>query len=161
MKDDEKKGEVCPQCGAPMGEITSTPSGRQLQRCSKGSWNEETKKVEGCPHVRWLAVPEQTLDEKCPKCKAPLVLKVTRFNKKMKKCSTNTWDPATQTASGCDYIEWIGGPTTEQLEEDCPKCGEKLVMMTTSAGKKLKKCSTNKWDRNSRMAVGCDFVEWQ
>jgi ssDNA-binding Zn-finger/Zn-ribbon topoisomerase 1 len=78
----------------------------------------------------------------------------------MKKCSTNVWDPQTRTASGCDYIEWIKG-TTENLEEDCPKCSEKLVLVTTASGKRLKKCSTNKWDKESRMVTGCDFVEWQ
>lgn len=161
MTDNGKKNESCPQCGSALGEITTTPTGRQLQRCSKGAWNEETRKVEGCPYVRWLAVPDEPLDEKCPKCGANLVLRTTRFGKKMKKCSTNTWDAATRTASGCDYVEWIGGATSEQLEEDCPKCGEKLMMMTTAAGKKLKKCSTNKWDSRSRMAVGCEFVEWQ
>lgn len=151
---------VCPQCGAPLAEMTTTPSGKQLQRCSKGSWNEAERRVEGCTYVRWFATPDQPLDEKCPKCGAALVLKTTRFGKKMKKCSTNTWDYATKTASGCDYIEWLQGGT-EMLEETCPKCGEKLVMLTTSSGKRLKKCSTNKWDPNSRMAVGCEFVEWQ
>lgn len=155
------KEEICPQCGAPLAEITTTPSGKQLQRCSKGAWNEAARRVEGCTYVRWFAVPDQSLEEKCPKCGANLVLKTTRFGKKMKKCSTNIWDPATRTPSGCDYIEWINAATTEALEEKCPKCGENLVMVSTASGKRLKKCSTNKWDRDSRMAVGCDFVEWQ
>ncbi|HLC94266.1 MAG TPA: topoisomerase DNA-binding C4 zinc finger domain-containing protein [Patescibacteria group bacterium] len=154
------KDTTCPQCGAPLGEVTTTPSGKQLQRCSKGSWNEATRRVEGCTYVRWFAAPDQELDEKCPKCGSPLVLKTTRFGKKLKKCSAGTWDAATRTASGCDYVEWVKGKT-EELGEECPKCGAKLVMLTTSNGKRLKKCSTNKWDAQNRMAVGCDFVEWQ
>ena len=29
--------EKCPKCGAPLGEITVTATGRKLQRCSTGS----------------------------------------------------------------------------------------------------------------------------
>lgn len=152
--------EVCPKCGSVLGEVTETKSGRKLQRCSAGTWNPETRTIDGCNFVKWLAVEPKTLDEKCPKCGFPLVMSVTRFGKKMKKCSTATWDPKTRTPGGCDYIEWIKG-TTEALEEDCPKCGAKLVMFTSASGKKLKKCSTNKWDAEQKMATGCDFVEWQ
>jgi rRNA maturation protein Nop10 len=152
--------ETCPKCGSALGEVVETKSGKKFQRCSTGSWNPETRMIEGCPYIKWLAVEPQTLDEKCPKCGSPLILVVTRFGKRMKKCSTATWDPKTRTAGGCDYIEWIKG-TTEPLDEDCPKCGAKLVMFTTAAGKKLKKCSTNQWDREQKMAIGCDFVEWQ
>jgi len=77
----------------------------------------------------------------------------------MKKCSTNVWNKETKKAEGCDYIEWING-TTEALDEDCPKCGQKLVLFTTSAGKKMKKCSTAGWDREKRQATGCTYVQW-
>ena len=149
----------CPKCASALGEVFETKSGRKLQRCSAGSWNPETKTIDGCNYVKWLPVEPQTLDEKCPKCGAPLLMVVTRFGKKMKKCSTGTWDPGTKTAGGCDYVEWLKG-TTEQLDEDCPKCGAKLVLFTTVGGKKLKKCSTNQWDREKRVATGCDYVEW-
>jgi ssDNA-binding Zn-finger/Zn-ribbon topoisomerase 1 len=151
--------DVCPKCGSPMGEVTTTPTGKKLQRCSKNIWNAETKKSEGCLFVKWLAVEPVTLDEKCPKCGSPLLLVVTRFGKKMKKCSTNVWDPATRQASGCDYIEWING-TTEPLDEECPECGSKLVLYTTAAGKKMKKCSTAGWDREKRIPTGCTYVQW-
>ena len=153
------QNEVCPKCGSPLGEITTTKSGRQIQRCSTSSWNPETKKAEGCTYVKWFDVPPQQLDEKCPKCGSPLLLVTTKFDKKLKRCSTNKWDPETKTQSGCDYVEWIKG-TTENLEEDCPKCGNKLVMYTSASGKKLKKCSTSKWDPQARQATGCDFVQW-
>ncbi len=151
--------ETCPKCGSELGEITETKSGRKLRRCSAGSWNAETRTVEGCSYVKWLPVEPKVLEETCPKCGAPLMLIVTRFGKKMKKCSTATWDPKTKTAGGCDYVEWLKG-TTEALDEDCPKCGAKLVLFTTVAGKRLKKCSTNQWNAETRSAVGCDYVEW-
>lgn len=154
---DEK--EKCPKCGSPLGEVIETKTGRKLQRCSTaGPWDPKTKPT-GCTYVKWLAVEPQTLDEKCPKCGSPLVLAVTRFGKKMKKCSTGGWDKLTKTATGCDYIEWING-TTEKLNEACPDCGNPLVLFTTSSGKRLKKCSTAGWDRVARKATGCTYVEW-
>lgn len=155
-----KQDEVCPKCGAPLGEIVETATGKKLQRCTKGSWNKDTKQNEGCDYVKWVTPEPQTLDEKCPKCGSLLVLQTTRFGKKMKKCSAGSWDKATKKVVGCDYVEWING-STESLDEKCPKCGELLIMFTTNAGKKMKKCSTSGWDREKRQATGCDFVEWQ
>ncbi len=142
-----------------MGEVTETSTGKKLQRCTAGSWNKETKKNEGCDYVKWLIVEPQTLDEKCPKCGEPLLLQVTRFGKKMKKCSAGGWDSAAKKATGCDYVEWING-TSEPLEEPCPKCGSNLVLYTTAAGKKMKKCSTSGWDREAKKATGCDYIMW-
>lgn len=159
MQDQEGSENKCPRCGSPLGEIVTTKSGRQMQRCSTGSWNPETKKVEGCPYVKWFDVPPKELDEKCPKCGSALLLVVTRFGKRLKRCSTNKWDPETRTSSGCDFVEWVKG-TNEDLDEDCPKCGSKLVLYTSASGKQLKKCSTNKWDSQKREASGCDFVQW-
>ncbi|MDA1079981.1 MAG: topoisomerase DNA-binding C4 zinc finger domain-containing protein [bacterium] len=150
---------LCPKCNSPLSEVTETPNGRKLQRCSTGSWNKETRKAEGCDYVLWLVAEPEALDEKCPMCDSPLVLQVTRFGKKMKKCSTNTWDPETKTASGCDYVEWING-TTEQTDEKCPECDEPLVIFTTNGGKRMKKCSTAGWDRETRQATGCTHIEW-
>lgn len=151
--------EKCPKCGAPLAEITTTPTGRQLQKCSTGFWNAETKKNEGCDFVKWIVAEPKELDEKCPKCGSPVVLVVTRFGKKMKKCSTNSWNKETKKAESCDYVEWISG-ITEELSEDCPDCGKKLVLYTTAAGKKMKKCSTGGWDSEKRVATGCTYVEW-
>lgn len=151
--------EKCPKCGSPLAPITETPTGRKLQRCSTGNWNKDTRQNEGCDYVKWIQEEPQTLDEKCPKCGSPVVLAVTRFGKKMKKCSTNTWNKETKKAEGCDFIEWMGG-TTEELDEDCPVCGNKLVLYTTSAGKRMKKCSKSGWDSAKREATGCTYVEW-
>lgn len=155
----EEKEEVCSKCGKPLGEVTTTKSGRQLQRCTGGSWNPETHKTDGCDFVKWLAVEPKVLEEKCPKCGEPLVLAVTRFGKKMKKCSTSGWDKEKRLATGCDYIEWING-TTKILDEKCPTCGEALVLYTTANGKRMKKCSTSGWDKENRIATGCTYIQW-
>lgn len=162
MATEEKKttsDEKCPTCGAPLGEITVTKTGRKLQRCSKGSWNPGTRQNTGCDYIKWLEVEPVALDEKCPKCGATLVLAVTRFGKKMKKCSTGSWDKETRKALGCEFVEWIKG-TTEPLDEDCPTCSAKLVLYTTANGKKMKKCSTAGWDKEARKATGCTYIYW-
>ncbi len=151
--------DTCPKCGSPLGEITLTNSGKKLRRCSGGMWNAATKKVDGCDFVLWLPFEPQTLEEKCPKCGAPLVLTMTRFGKKMKKCSTGGWDAEKKQATGCDFVEWING-TTEPLEEECPDCGSKLVLYTTANGKRMKKCSTSGWDRVTKTPTGCTYVQW-
>lgn len=156
MDNNDKK---CPKCGSPLGEITETPTGKKLRRCSKGSWNRETRQSEGCDFVEWIQPEPQQLDEKCPKCGSPLVLQITRFGKKMKKCSKGGWDRETRKPTGCDYIEWLTG-TSVPLEEDCPECGSKLVLYTTASGKKMKKCSTSGWDRATRQPTGCTYVQW-
>lgn len=152
--------DVCPKCGSTLNPVTQTKTGKSLRSCSAGSWNPDTKSVDGCDYVLWVTPDPVELDEKCPKCGSPLLMVVSRFGKKMKKCSTNTWDPETKTASGCDYVEFIG-TTVEQLDEDCPDCGEKLVLKTTAAGKRMKVCSTNSWDPKTKMATGCEYIEWQ
>lgn len=150
---------ICPKCGSPLSEVTTTKTGRKLRRCSKGSWDPETRQNVGCDYVLWMPTEDQALDEKCPKCGSPLVLAFTRFGKKMKKCSTGGWDKEAKKATGCDYVEWING-TTEPLDEDCPECGNKLVLYTTAAGKKMKKCSTSGWDAKKKKATGCTYVSW-
>lgn len=151
--------DKCPKCGNPLGEIVITKTGKKLQRCSTGSWDPETRQSVGCDYVKWLEVEPQALDEKCPKCGSNLILAVTRFGKKMKKCSTGSWDKETRKTIGCDYIEWING-TKEPLDEDCPQCGKKLILFTTNAGKKMKKCSTGGWDSKTRNATGCTYIQW-
>lgn len=150
---------TCPKCQSPLADITITKTGRKLQRCSKGSWDPETRQNVGCDYVKWFEIEPETLNEECPKCGNPLILATTKFGKKMKKCSTNVWNKETKKAEGCDYIEWING-TTEKLDEECPECQSKLVLFTTANGKKMKKCSTAEWDRTARKATGCPYVYW-
>jgi ssDNA-binding Zn-finger/Zn-ribbon topoisomerase 1 len=158
-KEEKTPEDICPKCGSPLAEITTTQTGRKLQRCSTGSWDSQSRKNVGCDYVKWFEIEPLELDETCPKCGSKLILSVTRFGKKMKKCSKGGWDKETKKATGCDYVEWING-TTEQLDEECPECGKKLILFTTNAGKKMKKCSTSGWDRNTRKATGCPYVYW-
>lgn len=152
--------EMCPKCGNLLSPVTETPTGRKLQRCTAGEWDPKTRKTEGCDYVKWLPVEPEELDEKCPKCGNPLILQVTRFGKKMKKCSTGGWDKEKKQATGCDYVEWINTTNTEALDEKCPECGNPLVLFTTAKGKRMKKCSTGGWDKEKRQATGCTYVQW-
>ncbi len=86
-------------------------------------------------------------------------MQFTRFGKKMKKCSAGSWDKETKKAVGCDFVAWING-TTEKTDEECPECGKPLVLFTTNAGKRMKKCSTAGWDSAAKKATGCAYVEW-
>lgn len=151
--------EKCPKCGSDLGPVVETKTGRKLQRCSTaGEWDPK-KKPTGCDYVKWLAVEPKELEEKCPKCGNPLVLAVTRFGKKMKKCSTGGWDSVAKKPIGCDYVEWLGG-TTEALKEKCPECGHDLVLYTTASGKRMIKCSTAGWDKEAKKATGCTYIQW-
>jgi len=155
----DENSNMCPKCGSPLSDITTTKTGRKLQRCSKGSWDPETRENVGCDYVKWHEIKPEALDEKCPKCGNQLVLTFTRFGKKMKKCSAGSWDKEAKKAVGCDYVEWING-STEKLDEECPECGKPLVLFTTNAGKKMKKCSTAGWDPKARKATGCTYIYW-
>ncbi len=154
-----QSSDVCPNCGSPLKEPEETKTGKKLQRCSRGVWNPQTHQTEGCDYVKWLTAEPKMLDEACPKCGAPLVMQITRTGKKMKKCSTGGWDKENRVATGCDYVQWMNGSTTP-LEEDCPLCGEKLVLFVTNAGKRMKKCSTAGWDTKFRQPTGCTYVQW-
>lgn len=156
---EEKKIDVCPKCGSPLGDIQTTSTGKKLQRCSNGSWDSVNKTNIGCDYVKWLQIEPEVLAEKCPKCGAPLIMAVTRFGKKMKRCSKNVWNKETKKSDGCDYIEWING-STEEIGENCPICSKPLVLFTTSTGKRMIKCSTSGWDRERKMATGCSYVQW-
>jgi len=96
----------------------------------------------------------------CPKCGSPLgEITVTKTGRKLRRCSTGSWDPSTRENVGCDYVEWLE-LEPEKLDEACPKCGSPLVLSFTRFGKKMKKCSTNKWDKETKKATGCDYIEW-
>jgi roadblock/LC7 domain-containing protein len=62
---------------------------------------------------------------------------------------------------------WKGGVATPKAppvivaSRVCPKCGSKLVDITTKTGKRMFKCSTATWDPKTKVAGGCDFIEWQ
>lgn len=155
----QENSDLCPVCHSPLKEVEETRTGKKLQRCSRGSWDSSTHQTVGCSYVKWLTDAPQVLTEPCPKCGAPLVLQTTRTGKKMKKCSKGGWDKENMVATGCNYVEWLGSKTVP-LDEDCPQCGQKLVLFTTSKGKKMKKCSTAGWNSEFREATGCTYIEW-
>lgn len=49
---------------------------------------------------------------------------------------------------------------TEKPAQTCPKCGAPLVQTTLKNGTVITKCSTNKWDKMAKKAIGCDYVLW-
>lgn len=151
--------DICPLCHSELNEPEETKTGKKLQRCSKNTWNAETKQSEGCLYVKWLDDNTKTLKETCPKCGSNLIETVTRSGKKMKKCSTAGWDRENMVATGCDYVEWLND-SKKELDEDCPLCGAKLVEQKTPSGKRMKKCSTAGWDREFRQPTGCTYIEW-
>jgi transcription initiation factor IIE alpha subunit len=42
----------------------------------------------------------------------------------------------------------------------CPMCNQDLVFGTTKDGKKFIKCSTQKYDFQTKQTLGCKFFEW-
>lgn len=104
--DPEPLDEKCPKCGANL-VLATTRAGKKLKKCSTSGWDKEAKEATGCDFVEWQKGESQTLDETCPMCNEPLVLQTTSTGKKLKKCSTAKWDPATRTSSGCTHVEWI------------------------------------------------------
>ena len=96
----------------------------------------------------------------CPTCGSPMgPITATKTGRKLQRCSTGGWDAQTKKNTGCDYVKWFA-VQPEELDEKCPKCGSKLILMTTRFGKKMKKCSAGGWDKEAKKATGCDYVEW-
>lgn len=42
----------------------------------------------------------------------------------------------------------------------CPKCGGKVLDITTKTGKRLHQCENRKYDYTTKTTSGCDFMEW-
>lgn len=57
-----------------------------------------------------------------------------------------------------------GGFPKKELEivagKRCPKCGSPVVENTKNDGTKYHRCSTNKWNPVTKIASGCDWVDW-
>ena len=46
-------------------------------------------------------------------------------------------------------------------QEACPKCGAPLSPISeTPTGRKLQRCSTGSWNKETRQSEGCDYVKW-
>ncbi|MEI6243384.1 MAG: hypothetical protein WCP39_08310 [Chlamydiota bacterium] len=78
-----------------------------MKKCSTNGWDKDTKKATGCDYVEWINGTKVPLDENCPECNEKLVLFTTANGKRMKKCSTAGWDPATKSPTGCTYVYWL------------------------------------------------------
>jgi hypothetical protein len=50
--------------------------------------------------------------------------------------------------------------TANVAADGCPKCGSPLKEARKKDGTPYQKCSTNKWDRVTGTATGCDYVDW-
>jgi len=98
--------EKCPKCGNPL-VMQFTRFGKKMKKCSTGGWDAEKKVATGCDFVEWINGTTEPLDEACPKCGNKLVLYTTANGKKMKKCSTASWDKEKKQATGCTYVEWL------------------------------------------------------
>jgi hypothetical protein len=99
-------------------------------------------------------------EDKCPKCGSSLsAQETTPTGKKLQRCSQGQWNSETRQTEGCAFVKWIQDPPQE-LDEKCPKCGEKLLLQTTRFGKKMKKCSAGGWDREEKKPTGCTYVDW-
>ncbi len=99
-------------------------------------------------------------NDKCPKCGSALGDVVeTATGKKLQRCSTGSWNKETRQNEGCDYVKWLPFEP-QKLDEKCPKCGSPLVIQFTRFGKKMKKCSSGGWDKETKKSTGCDYIEW-
>lgn len=98
--------------------------------------------------------------EKCPKCGNDVgPITETPTGRKLQRCSTGSWNKETRKNEGCDYVKWFT-IEPQPLDEKCPKCGSPLIMQFTRFGKKMKKCSKGGWDKETKKATGCDYIEW-
>ncbi|MGL4951134.1 MAG: DNA topoisomerase [Mycoplasma sp.] len=65
--------EKCPKCNGDVF-LQLTKNGKKMKKCSNGSWNPKTKKVEGCDFLEWVneVDPKAPL---CPKCNSTMILR--------------------------------------------------------------------------------------
>ncbi len=91
--------------------------------------------VEGAERVK-IAVEE--LDEKCPDCGSPLVVRYGKFGKFV-SCST---------FPDCKFTK----PLVEETNLICPKDGAKIIIKKTRKGRKFYGCSSY---------PACDFAAWK
>lgn len=83
---------------------------------------------------------EEILDEKCPKCGAPLVIRKGRYGKFI-GCSRYP---------ECDYTRAL----VEKARGNCPKCGADVLIRKSRKGKTYYIC------QNNLEKKGCDFISW-
>jgi len=85
-----------------------------------------------------VKVAVETIDEKCPKCASPLVIRIGRYGKFI-ACST---------FPKCDYTRNFA----EKIDLKCPKCGGDIIIKKTRRGKTFYGCSNY---------PQCHFAAWK
>lgn len=125
--------ETCENCGKPM----AVKRGRfgQFLACTGYPECKTTRKIIATKQGMTAAKPDQTLDEKCPKCESNLVLKQGRFGE-FTACSNYPQ---------CKYVKQ---KTTGVL---CPKDGGDIVEKKSRRGKVFYGCANY---------PDCDFTLW-
>jgi DNA topoisomerase-1 len=94
---------------------------------------EETYK-----NVAKVKMTEEVLDEKCPKCGNPLVVRIGKFGKFI----------ACTTYPKCDYTRQL----VEKIDMKCPRCGGDIIIKKSRMGKTFYGCSNY---------PKCNFAAWR
>ncbi|MEK7653281.1 MAG: type I DNA topoisomerase [Patescibacteria group bacterium] len=103
---EEKTEAVCEKCGSPM--IIKVGRYGKFLACSNYPECKNTKKINGAGGFEEKAKPE-LLEEKCPECGAPLVMRQSRYGS-FKGCS------------GYPKCKFIKKEAAEDLNLECPAC---------------------------------------
>jgi len=127
--------ETCEKCGGPM--VLRKGRFGPFLACSNYPTCRNTKKIQVDKEGNITKKPDRILDEKCPNCGKPLVVKDGRFGE-FTACS----DYPT-----CRYIK------LKEVGVDCPRpgCGGKIVERKSRRGKTFFGC--NRYP-------DCNFVTW-
>ncbi len=130
----------CPDCGAKMllkygryGPYLECPKCGQKKKIPSGSEFSYDGKV-----VHLVIKEPEVLDEKCPKCGAPLVRRHGRYGDFI-SCSRYP---------KCDYVRSI----EVEARGKCPKCGGKVLKRRSKKGRTFFVCENN--------PSKCDFISW-
>jgi len=114
------------------GEVEWVPVIREFYAPFEKDLNAAYEKAEK------VKVAEEVIDEKCPDCGNPLVIRMGRFGKFI-ACSTF---PA------CKYTRQF----SEKIDMKCPRCGGDIVIKKTRRGKTFYGCSNY---------PTCNFAAWK
>jgi DNA topoisomerase-1 len=114
------------------GEIAWVPVIREFYTPFEKDLNAAYEKADK------VKVAEEVIDEKCPQCQNPLVIRMGRFGKFI-ACSTF---PA------CKYTRQF----SEKIDMKCPRCGGDIVIKKTRRGKTFYGCSNY---------PTCNFAAWK
>ncbi len=130
----------CPDCGAKMllkygryGPYLECPKCGQKKKIPSGSEFSYDGKV-----VHLVIKEPEVLDERCPKCGAPLVRRHGRYGDFI-SCSRYP---------KCDYVRSI----EVEARGKCPKCGGKVLRRRSKKGRTFFVCENNPSE--------CDFISW-